>query len=146
MNSGVIYYKAKIEIATLSTALEEFTLRLGIADNQSGDVASGVYIEYDRTASVNWRLRSAVFTSRTNVVSGVVVATGSHILEIMVAANGASAEAWVDGVSLGTVSATMPSGQTLSAVGRIQKSVGTTARILLVDYVKAWQHLTTPRS
>jgi|GEM_PF-4283283 len=146
LSDGVAYYKIHIlDIPALSTGTEEYSLRVGFGDASAGaDFNNGLYIEYDRTASTNWRYASAAAATRTKTNSSVAVTTGAHTLEILYTPSNGTAEYWVDGTSLGTINTnipTLPVGLNFQLV----KSNGTTPSIIDIDYLKAWQRLTTSR-
>lgn len=145
--NGTSYFKASININTLSTAGERYAFRIGLANGMLGDFTSGVYLEYDESASANWRIKSANFGTRTTTTSGTAVATGWQTVELLVNSGGTSVEFWVDGVSLGTIPTNIPgAGNGLGPAMIVQKSAGTTSRYIDVDYVKAWQRLNTDRN
>lgn len=146
---GIATFEALIYIPTLADATQDYRIRLGYGDTVDGnDQVDGVYFEYDRGVSANWRLRTANNSSRTTTDSGVAVAAGAWLkLGWVVNAGGTSVSYTINGTSVGTVAATIP-----TAVARvcgpfiiISKIAGTTARTLLVDYFFSRHVFTTPR-
>lgn len=147
-SEGVMYYRCIIsDLPILSTSTEEYILRIGFGDVVLGtDIQNGIYFEYDRTNSVNWRYKTANGGSRTTTTSSTAVTTGSHVLEILYTPSGTSASFWVDGVSLGAaITATIPT-NSVGSNFQIVKSAGTTQRTVSVDRIEAWQRLTSDRN
>lgn len=145
--NGTSYFKASININTLSTAGERYAFRIGLANGMLGDFTSGVYLEYDESQSANWRIKSANFGTRTTTTSGTAVATGWQTVELLVNSGGTSVEFWVDGTSLGTITTNIPgAGNGIGPAMIVQKSAGTTSRYIDVDYLKSWQRLNTDRN
>ena len=146
--TGKRVYETDIHIPILSTAIEEYILRLGFQDAIGGDAIDGVYFEYDRTANVNWLRCTADNSARTKTDTGVAVGAAAWIrLKIVVAADGLSAEFFINNVSVGTNVANIPvgAGRHTTIMQYILKTVGTTARSLFIDWI--WVHidLTTSR-
>jgi len=146
MDLGSAYMKVKINLTQLSTAGEEFALRVGFTDMTAGtEPNNGVYIEYDRLSSVNWRYTQAAGAgTRTETASSTPVATGALILEVYCPGAGGTSEFWVNGTSIGTQAATMPT-VLLSPMIQFVKSAGSTPVTCSVDYSKTWHYLTTSR-
>ena len=146
---GIATFESLIYIPTLADATQDYRIRLGYGDTVDGtDQVDGVYFEYDRGVSANWRLKTANNSSRTVTDSGVAVAAGAWLkLGWVVNAGGTSVAYYINGTNVGTVVATIP-----VAVARvcgpfiiISKIAGTTARTLLVDYYFSRHVFTTPR-
>jgi hypothetical protein len=148
LGGGQITVECIVRIPVLSTVGEEFIVRVGLNDNPGADVTDGVFFEYDRLNSLNWRMATAANSVRTktNTTTAVTAATWYRLtMVINPAAN--SVEYFIDGVSVGTIVATIPTGagRETSMGFNIQKSAGVTARTLLTDKVYFRQALTTPR-
>lgn len=126
------------KIDALSTVGEEFIFGIGSANNRalSAGGATGMWIEYDRLTSANWRYKTGTGGSGAAAAgtSSVAVTTGWHYCEIVVDEAAGSVEYFVDGVSLGTLTTGIPNGNWLTAMATIVKSAGTTARTVLWDY------------
>ena len=138
-SGGEIVWMAKIYIPTLSDATQRFTLRLGFGDTTTlTDETDGIYFESLDSISVNWQCCTASNSTRTKTASTTAVAAAAWtVLKIVVNSDGTSAEFFVNNVSIGTNTTNIP-----IAIGReffskliIIKSVGTTARTILVDKV-----------
>ena len=146
--TGERTYETDVSVPLLSTAIEEYILRMGFQDAMGADAVDGVYFEYDRTVNVNWLRCSADNSARTKTDTGVAVAAGAWIrLKIVVAANGLSAEFFINNVSVGTNVANIPigAGRHTTIMQYILKTAGITARSFYIDWV--WIHidLTTSR-
>lgn len=146
---GINVTEMSVRVPTLSTALQEYTLRLGYGDLVTGaDHADGVYFEYDRTQSVNWRCKTANNSARTTADSGVLVAAGAWIqLRFVVNAAGTSVQFYINGTLVATNVTNIPitSARVCSPTLIINKTVGTTASTVLFDYYNTQTVFTTPR-
>lgn len=139
--NGTLVFRQRASLEDLSTALEEFVLRIGIHDSiGSADVADGCYFEYNRTTSVNWLCCTAVGSVRTSTASNIVVDEDvSHTFEVRVNADGSEARFFVDGVesNVSPITTNIPV-QGLTGWGiAINKTVGTAARMVHTD----WLHM-----
>jgi len=141
---GPITIKGRINLPALSTASEEYIFRFGLGNNVTAAPTIGVFFEYDRASNTLWRLRSGNGSVTTVNASGtgstVVQATWTK-LRIEINAAGTAAEFFVNDVSMGVATGTMPvsPGNTCGLFVSIIKSAGTTARTAQVDY--AWMKL-----
>ena len=146
LGGGEIYETA-IDITTLSDATNEFDIRVGLCDNNTGDCTDGVYFLYDRNTSVNWIRSTADNSVRTQTVSSTAVSTGWVWLQFVVANDLSSVEFFVNNVSIGANTTNIPN-QAVDATGlmfQIIKSAGTASRDFDIDYVTFYQHNTTGR-
>lgn len=142
---GVIRLKYIFQIIQLSTAGEEFKVRVGSIDN--GLVPTGgMWFEYDRVTSVNWRIKTVTGTHVTT--SSVAVTAGVyHLAEIVISANAQTIEFFMDGVSLGSFTdAGFIADAARSACFAIEKTAGTTTRALTADYCDYSELFTNPRA
>lgn len=137
--SGLYRMDSAINIPTLSTATQRYTYRFGFGDNlAAGDFVDGVYFEYYDLSSPNWVLKTSANSVRTNVTSSVAVPAGNwETLRIDVLGT-QTASFYIDGTLVGQITTNIPSGsaRTTGVVHKLEKSVGGTARNVLVDYVK----------
>ena len=144
---GVLVFEARVKLSALSDGTDTFKLLIGWLDNLS--VSDGVFFEYTHSAnSGQWQLKATNNSSTTTTNSSSAVSSGAWMrLTIVVAADGSSAEFFVDGVSVGTVSSNIPTGTGRETQPRIAiwKSAGTTARTLSIDYTKLGFKPTTAR-
>lgn len=144
--NGQIIYEADVRTTSLSTAGEEFDIQVGLCDDPSALNCSGFYFTYDRNVSLNW-IMTARHSSATDTATSTVVAQNTwYKLRIVVNAAGTSAEYFIDGSSVGTVSTNIPDGSYgFFPFLMITKSAGTTARVFHVDYVEVLANLTSGR-
>lgn len=107
LTSNILSLTMIFNIANLSNGTNRYTLRLGVGDTVNADQVNGVYFEYsDNINSGNWVLKTSAASSRTTTNTAVAVATGWHNFTITV--SGGTATYFLDGVSLGTNAATIP--------------------------------------
>jgi hypothetical protein len=134
----------RVQLNTLSTAAQEYAFRVGFIDNfTGGDATDGVYFEYARGSSVNWRICTSNNSTQTKTNTSVAVAAGSTgawvKLGIQINAAGTSVNYYINGVNVGNITTNIPTGaarQTLIGA-MIAKSAGTTNRIAYLDYYRA---------
>lgn len=148
--TGELATLVKFKVASLSTATQTYTIRIGFGDNQTGDhVDSPGYLEYTHSANGgNWVFCTANNSSRTKQNSSVpVVATGTgstwNYLKIITNASGTSTDFYMDGVLLGSISTNIPTASgraSMLSIG-IFKSVGTAAALIYVDRVRFHREL-----
>lgn len=143
---GVITIESDIFITSLSTAGEEYDLMVGICDDPSSSNCSGYYFKYNRNASTNW-LRCSRLSSETCTSTGVAAGNSTwYKLKIVVNALSTSAEYFINGTSVGSNTTNLPDGSfgTQSFI-LIEKSAGSTARLVHMDYYDILQQLTNVR-
>lgn len=144
------YYETRVQIPILSTALQEFIVYFGWMDMQgaAGTGTDGVFFRYNRTVSTNWvmdAIQGGTLTS--TATSTAVTAAQWYKLAIEVNAAGTLVTFYIDGISVGTIATNIPTGSTNQCgLGhKVEKTVGTTARVAYVDWVKLFHSWTTPR-
>jgi hypothetical protein len=98
-----------------------------------------------------WSIRSRDAGTTTSVVTAIGYSAATwYNLRLVVAADGSSFEAFVDGVSVGTKATNLPpAGTMLRPWAQIWTASGATAMVatnLDIDYIRAVQYLTTPRN
>lgn len=143
---GAAEYEALIYIPTLATATDDYVLRIGMGDTANADHVDGIYFEYARASSVNWRVKTANNSSRTVVTSSVAVTAGAwHKLRFKVNSAGTSVEFFVNGTSVGTITTNIP-----TTVGRgcypnqhiITTAVVTGGRNCFIDWINFYKEFT----
>lgn len=126
-----------VQVPVLSTALQEFTVRVGFGDVvAAGDFVDGMYFEYNRALSVNWTAVTAANSVRTRVASTVAVTAGGYVwLKAVTNAAGTSVEFFINDVSVATITTNIPVGvaRAFVPICKLEKSVGTTASLLRID-------------
>ncbi len=150
--AGTYTLEADIYLEYLSTATETYTLRFGFGDVYNAIPVDGAYFRYTDvgggTPTPNWYKCTISNTSGTATDTGVAaVAAAWTRLKVVVNAAGTSVEYFINGVSVGVMTNTIPTGtgRQTGAVVHIIKSAGTTTRIVQIDWI--WLHidLTTSR-
>lgn len=124
---------------SLSTVLEDYTLRTGIFNIAlPNSITEGLGFEYDRSVfGGNWQLITED-AAETSEDSGITVAIDTwYLMEVEVNAAGTIVEFFLDGVSVGilAVAANIPNGTVLDLFynSHIMKLGGTTARVAYID-------------
>ena len=138
-------YEVLINIAALSTSIQEYTISAGFSDTsgQVTPVFAGVCFQYIRTTSVNWIMFSKVSGTTTSTATTVAVATGWTKLRIQKI--GTNYQFFINGVSAGTLSTTLPTTNFLNVVLGIYSSVGTSVKTVAADYLKFSSQFGTAR-
>lgn len=159
LGGGITSYETLIWLPNLSTSGERFSCLIGFSSgvlNQNNS-ANNIAFLYDEGniafagaggASANWRAVTTDTGTRTFSDTGIAVNAGAFIkLKIIVNANASSVGFYIDNTLVATHTTNIPSGNTkrLSVRNYIQKSVGSTQRFLILDYVKLQQTFTTAR-
>lgn len=147
---GTWTFECEVYIEDLSTAGEEYDLRIGFGDANTGDMTDGAYFEYDRNTRTNWSIVTADNGTRTRADSGVAVAADTWVtLKITVNAAGSSVAFFIDGTettnSPSTSHIPTGAGRQFGLGAYIVKSAGSTSRSAYLDYITATNNLTTPR-
>ena len=136
VTGDLIRYETLVRMPTLATVAQDYRARFGLVSAMASPV-SGVYFEYDRGNSVNWRgcCTESSTTTRTSGTNVSVDANTWQKLTFVMNAAGSSCEFFVGSTSIGTVTANIPNTAVTMRHG-IQKIAGTTARSVQTDYVK----------
>lgn len=148
LGGGRMVYEWIARIPVLSDGTDTFTVRIGLGDNTTP--TDGLHFEYTHgTNSGQWQGKAtANSTSSTLSSSSAVAANTWYRLRIEVNAAAGSAEFFVNGTSIGTItSANIPSGSTnqCTPLCSILKSAGTTSRNLDLDTYWDYVKFTTAR-
>lgn len=139
---GVHVFETYIYIPVLSTVTDEYILYTGFADvSGSGDMNDGAYFKYDRLTSVNWQMCTANggAGNRTATASSTAVAATTWTkLRIEVNAAGTRVDYFINDVNIGNVTTNIPTtvARVTSALMKAEKSAGTTATSVLVDWIQ----------
>ncbi len=149
LGQGLATFETYIKLPILSTAVEEYQIRIGFGDSYTGSFTDGAYFTYERLTSVNWIMQCKSNGTLTSSNSTTVVGTGWVRLKIVVNAAGTSVAFFVNGteVSGSPLTTNIPTGagRELGIVMSIIKSAGTTSRSATLDYMVFDYDLTTPR-
>lgn len=164
-NSGIVgelfgtninRFEALTRVNTNSDATNTFQYLVGFWDNiASVNQVDGAYFLYDAqgvstgsASSGNWQLITSSNSVRTFTTSSVAIDnTNLQKLRIDVNASGTSVEFYINDVLVGTHTTNIPTGTARSfGMGAyLQKSAGTTARTVDIDYLFYKTKFTTPR-
>ena len=112
-NSWYWKYETIAQIRALSDGTNTYTMRFGFLDSGSAESTDGVFFRYtDSVNSGKWVLvaRSNSSETTTNATNTAVAINTWYRLTIIVNPAGTSAEFFQNGVSLGTVGTTIPTG------------------------------------
>lgn len=135
-----------IRIPTLSTAGEEYILRFGWNSSHTVQGTDGVYFEYDRLTSTNWRGVARAASSNTVASGGSNVAVSAAAwIHLQILWDGTTLTFKVDGTTIGTITTGIPTAGVAEDF-HIVKSAGTTARTCLVDKYHHDLAYTSPRA
>ncbi len=128
----------------------EYDIRAGLCDNSTGDCVDGLYFEYDRDQSANWRIGASAGGggTRTEVSSAIPVDTSWHRFKIVVNST-TSIDYYIDGtlVAAGpiTTGTSIPSARATSPMFHVVKETGATSYLLDVDYFYMHNSFSTRR-
>jgi hypothetical protein len=125
--------------ATLSTGTQTYVIEAGFFDNLAGTSASAAYFNYtDGVNGGKWQCTCVNASGTTSVDSGITVAASTYYrLDIEVNAAASSAVFKIDGTTVATITANIPSGtgERLGVAVNIRKTVGVTGVTCRVDYL-----------
>lgn len=143
--TGKYVFETDIQIVTLADGVQDFDVSAGFQDAYNVDgmlPTDGAVLIADRsnaTSATNWVFVTANGGARTPVDTGVAVAAGSWFcLRIVVDGTLATpaAFAYINDVLVGTITATLPNTttHTTGSAISVKKNLGSTARLVYVDY------------
>lgn len=138
--NGKAEYKTLIYIPTLATATEDYVFRCGYGTATNADHADGIYFEYDRSQSTDWRIKTASNSSRTvgTITTAVAVAAGSWItLYWSVNEAGTNVDFYVNGTLTGSITTNIPTttGRGSGPNYQMTNTLGSLAtKIVYIDY------------
>jgi hypothetical protein len=125
------YIEAVLDIETLSTAGEEFSVPFGFTTEWAfGAVgADAVFFEYVRGSSLNWRCITRAASTNTVTDSGVAVTAGTSVRLGIYYVSATEVRFYVNGALVATHVTNVPGDVNEMPVGTaIKKSAGTTTR------------------
>ena len=126
-----------VEVTALSTALEEFTLRIGLSDTSNGVDGDPNAILFRYNHGVNggrWELVCHSATVESVADSGVAVAVAWQFLEAEVNAAGTSVQFYIDGTAVGAPITTNIPATSMTIGAGIAKAVGIGTRTIRADF------------
>ncbi len=135
---GVWIFECDHAMSAISDGTNRFVTEFGFIDAISGGSTNCVsFRQKDDINSGKWQLvaRTNSVETVTNTSIAVGAPNGTH--KIVVAADGSSAEFFINDASVGTVTSNIPTSTYSTGIGgRIEKSAGTSNRSFFVDYVQ----------
>jgi lysophospholipase L1-like esterase len=156
LSGGETIFGGSTQIPVLSTAAERFQLLIGFFDTATAvNQTDGLYFLYDEggasvgsTASTNWQLVSCSNGVRFFVATTFPVDTNWTNFKIILNSAGTRADYYINGQLAGSLAANLPIGGNARSLGlgtMIIKSIGTTARTVLLDWLYFKQILKVAR-
>lgn len=142
VNAGVIVIECAISLNSLSNATNEYTLQIGAANNAIAD--DGVFFQYLRTSSTNWRLVARNGGTTTVTTSSSAVAAAGYRLRIEITST-TNANFYVNGTLVGSVTSNIPA-QVFPGFCMAKTASDGSPTFHDVDYMAYQQVLATPRS
>lgn len=144
VGAGPLIFESSANIYALGTLGNDYTLNIGLLCDD-GTADDGVFFQYQRTSSANWRLVARNGGATTVTTSGTAVSATSVRLRIEVASTGL-ATFYINGVSVGTVTSNIPVRVGIGvSMGRDSGKINQ-LKYVDIDYVAYQLALTTPRS
>jgi len=138
MDDGTRLYECMVQVPLLSDATQEFLCRIGMHDG-STSMSNGIYFEYNRSLNGNfWTFCSTYNSTTTRVVSSVPVVAGAWVkLSFRSTVSGSTITLYpsYNGTEVGSITTNIRADGAMKLAASIIKSVGTTSRSFLVDYV-----------
>jgi hypothetical protein len=153
LGGGVLTYHTFCKIDTLSTALQRFTISIGLSDadvSTTSNYTNGCWFEYsDNVNSGNWQIKCMQASTVTTANTSTAADTNWHKYSIIVNAAGTSVAFYIDDVQVAnspiTTNIPVSAGQGISPNYFLAKSIGTTERVFYVDWYDLTINLTNPR-
>lgn len=147
LGGGLTYYETIVKLSALSDGTDTYTVWIGPTSSAALEPSAGVYFKYTHSLNGgNWVAYTATGGSRTPINSNVAASTDFVRLGWVMNAAGTSVEFFINGVSIGVQTLTIPTTTALYFQWSITKSAGTTSRTLTVDAYKYIQTLNVPRN
>jgi len=145
-----------VNVPTNGSGTETFQVICGFADTfTAANQVDGIYFLYDSqgtstgsAASGNWQIVTASNSVRTFTTTSVAIDNANYQkLRIDVNAAGTEVKFYINNTLVGTHTTNIPTGASRTATSGIylQKSAGTTARTMSIDYIYLKTKFTTPR-
>lgn len=151
-SNGPVVFKTCLQLSRLSTALQEYYMRIGFFDDTSlvDATVDGAYIVYERAVTGAFWVGVTVNNSTRSTFTSAVAPVINTFTYFKIAVNSAGTlvDFLIDGASIGTLSTNIPTGTgrgTGCMVG-IHKQVGTgTNTSVPIDYMYVSKIYDTPR-
>lgn len=145
-------FEAKIQIPTLSVLAERFQVWAGFIDNSFTEASDGAFFSYkDDVNGGEWELVTANGGSKTRTDSNVAPVAGSWVnlkVKVLNVGGTLTARFYINDVQVGgDITSNVPTGTArVGGYGVILlKTLGTTARLVYIDYQEIYAIPTTDR-
>lgn len=139
---GVLVYEQDLLIPILSTAAEEYIIRLGFQDSWTGTPVDGAFFIYDRLGGPNWFRETSSSSVVTSIDTGVLVDVNNHVFRVELTTS--EARFFIDGTEIGLpITTNIPAARAFGWGTTIIKSAGVTSRTCNVDYMR-WDFNLSP--
>ena len=136
LGNGQLIYETRVRLSAPSDATDTYRAVLGLGESGVTDTDAVAFV-HDGTSS-NWRAMCLSNGSATYADTGIAALAAAWVdLTIVVNAAATEVRYLIDNALVATITTNIPVGDTRATgiVHCIGKSAGTTARLLLVDYV-----------
>lgn len=139
LGNGEIYYEAHIKVDNLSNSTDRYKINAGLFD-VLGPIVDGVWVTYTDNENSGKFVLNSSNNSVTSTSNGTTtVATGTNYrVGILINDTATSAQMYINGAAEGSaITTNIPtaSGRELGMRVGLQKTSGSTERILEVDYI-----------
>lgn len=145
LGGSLLWWETLINISALSDGTNTYTTYLGLHDNIAGtNPNNGIFFRYTHSVnSGNWQGVARAASSETVLNTSTAVAATTWI-RLAIACNAAASliTFYINGSSVGTVNATIPTLPIGSQI-TITSTAGTVSRIVYVDYIQLVQVMTS---
>ena len=152
VGGGRLLFEARVQVPTLSSSSETFRFFTGLSSNNQVVSASSVAFLYDSTgvnagsaAIGRWQVVCSNGTTRSYTTTDSTVTAGQwYTLRAVINASATQVNFYINGALVKSETNNIPTAA-VSPMAVLTKSNGTTARTVLVDYIRMRQKFTTPR-
>jgi hypothetical protein len=145
MGGGELSFETVIKLNALSNGANDGGINVGFMDGPGWAApANSIYFKYQSVTSLNWYVESFSGGVGSSFTSSIPVTAGWHKLKMVINAGATSAEFFVDGTSIGTITSNIPATK-LPPMVSYRKTAGNGALYLGVDYIKIDKTFTVPR-
>jgi hypothetical protein len=137
--NGTYTLETMMKLPTSSDPTNRYTLYIGFGDNTgAGDMVDGAYFQYNDSNGNNWQIKAASNSTRTTTTTSTGIVGNTWTKLKVVVADVQMAYFYVNDTLVGSINNNVPqgSGRETGIIFKIEKSAGTTARTVLLDYCK----------
>lgn len=134
LGGGETQMEFMLRVNTIATGLNSYWFTIGLGDQAQVEANNGVYIAYDPRVSPNWLVKAASQGSRSQFVSSIPVDTGWHRFSLVVSADAALVQFFVDNAYIGELATNIPTAANCGPNVQIFKLLGLTPANVDIDY------------